>query len=140
MKEGLGTYSVESGLIYFDSSLLYAAEAYHNITEYEFRLIESKEEECLKKLIETGRKCSGAMIYLEFGILSARFQIQIMMLNFLHDILLQEKHSLMFRFFQPQLCSPIRGDWITNSKKILRNIVLNKNINLKKNIFLRHVR
>ena len=50
MISGLGTYSVESGSIYFKSllrsSLLYAAETYYNITEMELRLIESKEEEC----------------------------------------------------------------------------------------------
>ena len=58
MIQGLGTYTVESGIIYFKSllrsSLLYAAETYYNITKQELRLIETKEEECLRKIIETG--------------------------------------------------------------------------------------
>ena len=47
MISGLGTYLVESGLIYFKSllrsSLLYAAETYYDLTEKELRLIESRE-------------------------------------------------------------------------------------------------
>ena len=65
---GLGTYTVESGIIYFKSllrsSLLYAAETYYNMTEQELRLIETKEEECLRKIIETGCKSPAAILYL----------------------------------------------------------------------------
>ena len=55
MIEGLETYTVESGLIYFKSllrsSLLYAAETYYGMTEQEIKLIETKEEDCLRKII-----------------------------------------------------------------------------------------
>jgi hypothetical protein len=123
---GLGTYTVESGNIYFKSllrsSLLYAAETYYNITEKEFRLIETKEEECLRKIIETGCKSPAAILYLEFGLWPARFQIYIMMLNFLHYILNQEKDSLLYRFYEAQLNNPIRGDWITNIKLIMKKL------------------
>ena len=118
MISGLGTYSVESGLIYFKSllrsSLLYAA------TEKELRLIESREENCLRNIIKTGCKSPVAILYLEFGVLPARFQINIMMLNFLHYILNQTGNSLMQRFFQAQLKNPTRGDWIKNIRKILK--------------------
>ena len=144
----LGTYSIESGLIYFDSllrsSLLYAAETYYNLIESDFRLIESKEEECLKKLIQTGSKCPGAMLYLEFGVLPARFKIKIMMLIFLHYILLENKQSLISRFFQAQLDNPIRGDWVINIKHILQNLDLEINFDrireMKKSIFLKQAK
>ena len=121
---GLGTYTVESGIIYFKSllrsSLLYAAETYYNMTEQELRLIETKEEECLRKIIETGCKSPAAILYLEFGVWPARFQIRIMMLNFLHYILNQEKGSLLHRFFEAQLNNPTKGDWITHITYILK--------------------
>ena len=52
----------------------------------------------------------------------ARFQIDIMMLNFLKYILHQDKNSLMSRFFWAQSLHPTRGDWVSNVKKILIKI------------------
>ena len=133
MISGLGTYSLEAGIIYFKSllrsSLLYAAETYYNLTEKEIRLIESKEEECLRNIIETGCKSPSALLYLEFGILPARFQIKIMMLNFLHYLLNQREDSLLSRFFEAQLNNPTKGDWINNIRKILK--LLNIQISFK---------
>ena len=100
--------------------MLYAAETYYNLTEKELRLIESREENCLRTIIKTGCKSPVAILYLEFGVLPARFQINIMMLNFLHNILNQTGNSLMHRFFQAQLKNPTRGDWIKNIRKILK--------------------
>ena len=133
MISGLGTYTLEAGIIYFKSllrsSLLYAAETYYNLTEKEIRLIESKEEECLRKIIENGCKSPSALLYLQFGVLPTRFQIQIMMLNFLHYLLNQKEDSLLSRLFEAQLNIPTKGDWINNIRKILK--LLNMQISFK---------
>ena len=59
MTRGLGSYTLESGLIYFNSlrraSLLYACETYVNLSEREYLLVESVEDNCLIKLLDTGR-------------------------------------------------------------------------------------
>ena len=82
MVKGLETYTVKIGLIYLNSllrsSILYAAETYYNLSERNFRMLEEIEEDCLRKLLETGSKCPIALLYLETGQLPARFQIQIM--------------------------------------------------------------
>ena len=67
------------------------------------RLIETKEEDCLCKIIENSCKSPTAMLYFEFGVWPARFQIRIMMLNCLHYNLNQEKETLLKRFFKAQL-------------------------------------
>ena len=46
------------------------------------------------------------------------------MLNFLQYILLENKPSLISRFFQAQLDNPIQVDLITNIKQILQNLEL----------------
>ena len=56
--QGLGTYTIQNGLVYFHSllrsSLLYAGETYYNLTERNLRMLEGIEEDCLRKrLAET---------------------------------------------------------------------------------------
>ena len=127
--QGLGIYTIQNGFIYLNSllraSLLYAAETYFNLTEKNLRLIESIEEDCMRKILGTGKSCSMSLLYLETGHLPARFQIDIMMLNFLQYILHQGHDSLMFKFFKAQCESPTRGDWVLNVKKVIKNINLN---------------
>ena len=85
-------------------------------------MIESIEEECLSKILETGKNCPTSLLYLETGQLPARYQIQIMMLNFLKYILSQKSEALVLRFFTAQLENPIKGDWISNIKKIMTEV------------------
>ena len=66
------------------------------------------------------------MQYLEFCVWPARFQIHVMMLNFLHYILNQKPYSQIFRFFEAQLNNPIRGDWLSNIRKILKVFNMNQ--------------
>ena len=122
MIKGLKTYTVQNGLIYLNSllrsSILYGGETYYNLTERQLRMIEIIEEDCLVKILNTGSKVQTSLLYLETGQLPARFQIDIMMLNFLKYILHQDKNSLMSRFFLAQCLHPTRGDWVSNVKKI----------------------
>ena len=75
------------------SSVLCAAETYYNLTERNLRMIEMIEDECLKKILDTKKTCTTSLLYLETGQLPARFQIQVMQLNFLKYILHQKKIS-----------------------------------------------
>ena len=127
--KGLGTHTLESGLIYFNSllraSLLYACETYVNLNEREYRLIETTEENCLIKLLETGRNCPRSILYLEVGEIPARFQIKRLMLNYLHYILQEDKSSLISKFFHAQCANPFKNDWVSNIRKVKAEINLN---------------
>ena len=87
MTIGLGSHTLESSLIYFNSllraSLLYACETYVNLNEREYMLIESIEDNCLIKILDSGRNCPRSILYLEVGEMPARFQIKRVMLNYI---------------------------------------------------------
>ena len=122
--QGLGTYTIQNGLIYFHSllrsSLLYAGETYYNLPERNLRMLEDLEEDCLRKVLKTGRNCSRSLLYLETGVIPARFQIKIMTLNFLQYILQQNTKSFMHRFFFAQCKNPTKNDWVSYIKRILK--------------------
>ena len=85
-KKKLGKYTVVSGIIYFKSmlrgSLLYAAEAMVNLKEKEIQLIEKSEEATLRDLLKTEFSAPRHLLYLELGIIPARYVLkQIMHLS-----------------------------------------------------------
>ena len=80
----------------------------------------------MRKILETGKNGPMSLLYFETGHLPARFQIEIIMLNFLHYILQLERDFLMSKFFKAQSENPTKGDWVSNVKKIQEK----KNLNL----------
>ena len=115
--KGLGSHTFEGLIIYIKSMIrgttLNASETYYNIKESEYRLIEAYEEKLLVEALKTGSKCPRSIMYLDLGILPARFQIKKYKLNFLHYILNQPEVSLLHRFFLAQMENPTKGDWVS---------------------------
>ena len=87
MIKGLKSFTIKNWIIDINSllraSILYAAETYYNISERNLRMLEGIEEDCLRKIFETETGCPISLLYLQTGHISAQFQIQIMILNFL---------------------------------------------------------
>ena len=77
--KNLGGFTFEGGIIYLQSllrtSILYGSETMFNIKEKEFRIIEAIEESVLQKIFHTKRSCSRHLLYLESGMIPARYQI-----------------------------------------------------------------
>ena len=122
--EPLGMYRFESAIIYIESllrsSILYGAEAMNNVKELEWRELEKIEEAVLSKVFETTRSCSRHLLYLEAGMIPARFLVMRQMLARLQYILQQPTDSLLHRVYQAQLESPTSGDWASETSKILQ--------------------
>ena len=101
-------------------------------------MIERIEEECLSKILEAGKNCPTSLLYLETGQLPARNQIKTMMQNFLKYILDQKRESLLSKFFTAQCENPTKGDWVSNIKKIMIEVGLDKTfdkiVNMKKRL------
>ena len=95
------------------TSILYASETYYNLKENEMRYIERIEESFLRQLVSSKRFCKISLIYLEFGIWPARYEIQRLRLLFFKYILDQEESSTIYRFLKKQTESKIKGDWIS---------------------------
>ena len=94
-------------------SILYAGECYYNLTENNLRRIEKIEEKYMRKIFKTGKSCSIAQMYLEYGQWPARFELQKMRLLFLKQILQQAEESQIYQFFKLQQNNPIKGDWVS---------------------------
>ena len=127
MTTGLGTHTLEASLIYFNSllraSLLYDCEAYVNLNEKEYRLIESTEEYCLLKFLDSGSQCPRSILCLEFGQIPASFQIKKLMLNYLQYLLQEDKNTLMSKFFNAQCQNPIKNDWVSNIHSVKTKLI-----------------
>ena len=121
MIKGLETYTIKNGLIYLNSllrsSILYAGETYYNLAERQLRMIEKMEEACLVKILDIGSKGQTVLLYLETGQLPVRFQIDIMMLDFLKYLLHQEKSCLIKNSFGPNICIPQKETGCPISRK-----------------------
>ena len=70
----------------------------------------------------TGRGCPIVQLYLEVGVIPARFEIQRYRLLFLKSILHEEPSSRVSKFFNLQFNRPTRGDWVSACLKDLKSL------------------
>ena len=123
-------YTIECGIVYFKSllrgSILYATEAMVNLKENEIKVIERTEEATLRDLVKTEQSAPRYLLYLELGIIPARFVIkQRKVMHFKH-ILMQHEDSLIKKVFNAQIKSPSKGDWVSVVKDILKDLQIHK--------------
>ena len=125
----LGQHTFEAAIIYIKSllrtSILYGAETMFNVTEKDFRAIETIEESVLQSVFQTKKSCSRHLLYLESGMIPARYQIHRQMINFLQYILIQPEDSLMRKVFVAQMQNPAKGDWVSQTTNLLLEYDLN---------------
>ena len=131
--EPLGPYTFEGANIYIHSllrsTILYAAEAMNNVKEAEYRALESIEESVLTQVFHTKRSCPKHLLYLEAGIVPARYQVQRQVLVFLQYIVQQPTNSLMNKMFEAIRKNPTKGDWARNALDLVKKFELNLTLN-----------
>ena len=119
----LQKYYFECALVFLNtmlrSSILYACETYYNLKETEIRQLERIEEGFLRELLKTSKGCPIIQLYLEVGLIPARYEIIRIRLLFLKNILNQNQDSMIFKFLKIQLESLVKGDWTTTCKENL---------------------
>ena len=109
-------------LIYIESlmrsSISYGAATMNNVKKkIEWRELEKIEDAVLSKVFKTTRSCSCHLLYLEAGMIPARFPVMRQMLALLQYILHQPTESLLERVYQAQLQAPTSGDWASETEK-----------------------
>ena len=128
----LGKYTIESGIIYFKSllrgSLLYATESMVNLKENDVKLLERAEEATLRDLLGTEFSAPRHLLYLELGILPARFVIKQRKIKHLKHITMQDENSLMKKVFNAQIKYPSKGDWTSEVTHILEELNVDKTL------------
>ena len=105
----LGKHTIESCIVYFKSvlrgSILYATEAMVNLKENEIKLIKKTEEATLQDLFKTEFSAPRHLLYLELGIIPARFVIKLRKVMHLKHILIQHEDSIIKKVFNAQVKS-----------------------------------
>ena len=125
----LGPYTFEFALIYKQSfirnRILYASEAIYKVKQIQYRAYEKIEESVLKKVLKTLRSCPRHLMYLETGLVPARYQINRQVLNYLHYILNQPNDSILQRMFNSMVRNPTTGDWAGYAIELIKKYELN---------------
>ena len=84
--------------------------------------IERAEEATLRDLVKTEVSAPRHLLYLELGIIPARFVIKQRKVMYLKHIFVQEENSLLKKVFNAQVKSPTKGDWASEVKDILKDL------------------
>ena len=100
----------------FISSLISNAEAWVNLSTKNISNLEALDEKLLRDILSAHAKTPKELLYLETGSLPVSYVIKSRRLNFLHWILSEPENSLVRRFFNAQLSSPIKNDWVSQVK------------------------
>ena len=100
----------------------------YSIRETHYRALERIEESVLLKVFKTSKSCLRYLIYLEAGLVPARYQVHRQILNFVHNILPQPKNSLLNKIFEAMIRNPTRGDWASDAAQLVQKYELNLNL------------
>ena len=94
---------------YLISSLLTNSEAWYDLNQSDVEILESVDENFLRKIFEAPISTPIGMLYLELGVIPIRFIIQERRLNFLGYILHEDEESLINMVLKSQLRNPVMG-------------------------------
>ena len=83
----------------------------------------------LTQIFQTKRSCPKHLLYLESGIVPARYQVQRQVLVFLQYILQQPSNSIMYKMLGALLQTPTKGDWAGNALELIKKFELNLTLN-----------
>ena len=96
------------------SSILSCSETWYSIQEVEYRKLEQIDETLMKKMLNCSSQIPHEVLYLELGLMPARFIIILRRIIYLQHILKQKNQdTLLYRFFKAQMDNPTKNDWVT---------------------------
>ena len=84
------------------------------------------DEILLRKIFSAHSKTPKEALYLESGNVPIRFILMARRVNFLHYIMNEEESSLMKTFFNAQVESPVKGDWVLTVERDLKELQINQ--------------
>ena len=120
----LGDYYFEAANILRNSlllsTLLSNSETWYSLTQKEISELEMVDEILLRKIFSAHSKTLKEALYLESGNVPIRFILMARRVNFLHYIMNEEESSLLKSFFNAQVESRVKGDWVNKRKTICR--------------------
>jgi hypothetical protein len=110
-----GTHRIEAGLILrkaiLTSSLLFTAEAWHNVTDKEIKGLEQVDSALLRSLVKGHSKTPVIFQHLEFGTLMLRHVVRMKRIMYHHHILSRSSNETIRKICMKQKEDPLVGDW-----------------------------
>ena len=120
----IGRRYFEVGLILRDSllvsSLLFNTEAWYNITNAEICLLESIDNQFLRRLLNAEKGTPKEILYLELGCLPLKDIIRQRRLGFYHYILNENPESLIHKFLKSQSKNRTKKDWMKSIEEDMK--------------------
>ena len=104
--------------------MLSNSEAWYNTSKAELELLETIDVNFLRNVLNAPRSTPKEMLFLEMGVVPFRELLIKRRISFLHQILNEDKDSMMHRFLQTQLKNMRPKDWITQVRKDIKDINL----------------
>ena len=108
---------------------MFATETMINLKESNFKMVGKIEELTFRDLVKTKFSAPRHILYLELGIIPARFVIKQRKIMYLKTMLNNTDNSLLRKTYKSQIKSPTRGDWVSEVKEIMKE--LNIQLSLK---------
>ena len=94
------------------SSILNNAESWTNITKRDLENLEKPDTLLHRNILDTSGNPSKAFMYLELGVIPAKFVMMEKQFNFLKYILKQSKASMIRQVYETLKLESIKGDFI----------------------------
>ena len=83
------------------------------MTQADTEQLEQIDEMWMRNLFECSQNVPKDLLYLELGLVPISFILKGRKQMFLHHILQQNEHSLLYRFVMAQMNSPSQNDWVS---------------------------
>ena len=104
------------------NGMLTNVEIWYNLTKSEIDEFENLDKLFFRKLLEVPVSTPSEAFYLELGVLPVAAIIKARRVNYLHNILMRDKTSMLYTFFITQWQNPTRGDWTNQVKEDLEDL------------------
>ena len=118
----LGAHRVEVGLLLrkaiLTSSLLFTAEAWHNVTHQDLKRLEQVDISILRGIMNSYLKSANVFHYLETGSLILRHILTINRLMYHQHLLTRSSNETIKKIYMKQKNDCVKGDWFQLLKKI----------------------
>ena len=116
-----GHRRVEVGLILRDAmfvnGILCNSEAWHAISEKHIEQFEVMDRSLMKSIIKAHPKVQNEFLFLETGAIPIREVITNRRLMYLQNILKSPKTEILWKVYEAQKQTPVKGDWVELVKK-----------------------
>jgi hypothetical protein len=113
----LGFFYMDIALVFREAMLINAiitnSEVWYNVHEEHFKILESADNDVMRKIFDAHSKTACELFYLETGKVPIKFVIAKRRLNYLWQILTRKEDELIKKVYKIQEVKTTKGDWFS---------------------------